>query len=876
MKLFVVDALGLIFRAYHALPPMSGPKGEETHALFGFIKQMEKLLRETKPDYIAAVFDGPDNKAWRTELCPEYKSNREKAPQSLVRQMIWSQEYCELMGISTLTVAGVEADDTIGSIATWTESEGIELVICAQDKDLCQLVSDKTTILHPHKAGFFYTKQSVQDKFGVGSDQIIDYLSLVGDSSDNIPGLRGVGPKTAAAWLGEWGSLSAILENKEAVGGGKKTALLEESAERLRLNQKLVSLRTDVDFPKEAVFFRKEEPQIPKLAAFYKRLGLRSLTESLAQLEKLEATYHCIKTEEELKALTQKLTASALVAFDTETTGLDPMQSDIVGIGFAISRSEAWYVPFNGPLTSETLKKHLSPLFEKGNFFAHNLKFDLLVLWQAGFFPKSCTFDTMIASYLLFAGERSHALNNLALDFFDVQMTPIEDLIGKGKSQISMADVPIDQASDYCGEDVVMTWMLKERLEPMLEERGLMRLLTEMELPLCTILAKMQQRGIFLDKEPLKKLEIKIKEDLATLSEEIFSLAGETFNINSPKQLSHILFEKLGIAPPKKTKTGYSTNSDVLEQLSAEWPIAQKLLDYRSLEKLRSTYVEALPTFIHPQTGRIHCTFNQTLVATGRLSCHNPNLQNIPVRSPLGGQIRAGFRPAKEGWSFLAADYSQIELRIVAHLSEEPALIEAFSKGEDIHAFTASLVYDVPLSEVTKEQRFHAKAVNFGLIYGQGAFGLSRQLRISQNEAKAFIAAYFDRYPKVKAFLERAKEEAKASGKARTLLGRERTIENLDSSNGQLRSAAERLAINTPIQGTDADIAKLAMVAMRKKLESMQTVMLLQIHDEILFEVPDNEVVESSRLIKETMESIIELKVPLVVNIKVGKNWQEC
>jgi len=874
VKLFVVDALGLIFRAYHALPPMSGPGGEETHALFGFIKQMEKLLRETRPEYIAAVFDGPDNKAWRTELCPMYKSNREKAPESLINQMIWSEEYCAIAGISTLTIPGVEADDTIGSIAAWTESEGIELVICAQDKDLCQLVSDKTTILHPHKAGFIYTKESVQEKFGVNSDQIIDYLSLVGDSSDNIPGLRGVGPKTAAAWLLEWGSLSAILENKEAVAGGKKAALLEESAERLRLNQKLVSLRCDIDFPKEPSFFRREEPQVSKLAAFYKRFGLRTLAQSLPQQEKLKATYHCIETEEDLKRLRAKLEAAPLIAFDTETTGLDPMQAELVGIGFAIDSKEAWYIPFNGPLTSETIKKHLTPLFASGNFFAHNLKFDLLVLWQVGFFPGKCSFDTMIASYLLFAGEKSHALNNLALEFFDVQMTPIEDLIGTGKSQISMADVPIHQVSNYCGEDVVMTWMLKEKLEPMLAERGLTRLHDEMELPLCEILAKMQQRGIYLDKEPLKKLEIQIKEDLAQVSKEIFELAGETFNINSPKQLSHILFEKLGMHPPKKTKTGYSTNSDVLEQLDE--PITKKLLSYRTLEKLRSTYVEALPTFINPKTRRIHCTFNQTLVATGRLSCHNPNLQNIPVRSPLGGQIRGAFRPKDTGWSFLAADYSQIELRIVAHLSEEPALIEAFAKGEDIHAFTASLVYDVPLKEVTKEQRFNAKAVNFGLIYGQGAFGLSRQLGISQNEAKAFIEAYFTRYPKVKAFLERAKDEARASGKARTLLGRERAIEDLDSSNGQLRSAAERLAINTPIQGTDADIAKLAMVTLEKKLEGMQTAMLLQIHDEILFEVPDNELDKARLLIQETMEKIIELKVPLVVNIKVGKNWQEC
>lgn len=880
-ELFVIDALGLLFRAYHALPPMTSPTGEETQALFGFIKQLEKILREHEPEYVAAVFDGPDNKAWRTELCPQYKSNREKAPESLIKQMLWSEEYCALKGISTLSIPGVEADDTIGSIAKWTEEEDISLIICAQDKDLCQLVSDKTVMLHPHKAGFYYTKESVQEKFGVSSDQIIDYLSLVGDSSDNIPGLKGVGPKTAAAWLGEWGSLSTILENKEAVAGGKKKALLEESEKRLHLNQRLVSLRTSVEFPKDTAFFCKDPIQIDKLETFYHRFGFHTLAKDLPKPKvKVEATYHCIDSIEELKALCTRLKRERMISFDTETTGLDPMSDSLVGIGLSANQEESWYIPFNGPIAKEELLAPLKDLFESDGpkFFAHHLKFDLLVLWQAGIFPKACDFDTMIASYLLFAGQRSHSLDNLSLELLGIHKTPITELIGSGRHQISIGDVPIPQVADYCGEDVCATWALRSYLEPMIEERGFADLMHTMELPLTYILTEMQQRGIFLDTEPLKVLEVQVRGSIEALSHEIIGMAGESFNLNSPKQLGYILFEKMGIHPPKKTKTGYSTNVDVLEQLSEKHPIASKILEYRSLEKLRSTYIEALPTFINAKTGRIHCTFNQTLVATGRLSCHNPNLQNIPVRSELGRKIRGAFRPEKSDWSFLSADYSQIELRIVAHLSEEPALIEAFSKGEDIHAFTASLVYDIPLESVTKEQRFAAKAVNFGLIYGQGAFGLSRQLGIDLNEAKAFIEAYFERYPAVKIFLEKAITEAQATGTSKTLLGRAREIPGLDSTNGQIRSSAERLAINTPIQGTDADIAKLAMIRVNALLKEhgMQCRMLLQIHDEILFELPDREIDKARPLIQEAMESIIKLKVPLEVNIKVGKNWQLC
>jgi len=587
-----------------------------------------------------------------------------------------------------------------------------------------------------------------------------------------------------------------------------------------------------------------------------------------------------VDDESSLKKLVDQLSKAKEVCFDTETTGIHPITAELVGIGFSIEPKEAWYVPCNGKLGREKVIEILKPLFEnpKVGFFAHNAKYDIHILLNYGIQLANLSFDTILASYVLNAHERQHSLDSLALSRFGKVKTPITDLIGKGKKEISMWDVPIPLVSDYCCEDVDYTARLKLELERELKERGLESVLFDIELPLLHVLVKMERKGIFLDLPYLKKLSKEVEKKIKVSREEIFSMSGEEFNLNSPKQLSEILFEKLEIPPIKKTTTGYSTSADVLEKLRLDYPIVDHILEYRQLEKLRSTYIDNLPHQVNPKTGRIHCTFNQSMTATGRLSSQDPNLQNIPVRTELGRKIRGAFRPDADNASYLAADYSQIELRLMAHFSEDPALMDAFQHGEDIHRHTASRVFDVPIKEVTSEMRRRAKAVNFGIMYGQGPYGLSQQLGIPQKEAKEFIERYFKLYSRVHKFVESCIKKCEKNGKAVTMTGRERAIPEITNKNPMLRAAAERLAVNTPLQGSQADLIKIAMLKIdalfeEKKLPSM---MILQIHDELVFEVPDDRIEEVGSIVKKTMEEIWELKVPLVVDVKVGKNWEQC
>lgn len=888
--LYLIDALGLLFRAYHALPPMSNDKGEETHALFGFIRQLHKILKDFKPSHCAAIFDGPDNKASRIEICPLYKSNREKAPEELVNQMILAEQYCQLLGIMTISTPGIEADDTIGSIANWAESEGIRLNICAQDKDLYQLVTDRTHLINIHRNNLVIDPEAVVERFGIGPHLVRDFLALVGDSSDFVIGLKGVGPKTAAKWLTEAGSLDAILDNPACIADGKRIELIESHKDRLIINRKLVSLHLDAPFPKELDAFKCKPPEKTEVIAFLKRFQFHSLANAVDEVtgqkgesadSKLKPSKrHLVDTPQALSALSQKIMTSESICIDTETTGINPMQAELIGIGLAFDETDSFYVPLNGTLDRAHVIHALQPAFEhtKGAFFGHNIKYDMIVLWQAGFTLKHVDFDTMVASYLLNAASHRHSLDALTLEYFDHECTPITALIGKGKSEISMRDVEIEKVKDYCLEDIEVTWQMRALFETRLKDEGLSSLFTDVEMPLVVILAKMQKAGMHVDVEPLHALGQHLNARLESLQHVIYSLAGEEFNINSPKQLGVVLFEKLGIHPPKKTKTGYSTNAEVLESLKDEHPIAESLIEYRTLEKLRSTYVETLPDAIDPKTGCIHCTFNQTMTATGRLSCHSPNLQNIPVRSEEGLKIREAFLPKRPGRVFISADYSQIELRVLAHLSEDPKLIEAFERDEDIHAYTASLIYDVDLSDVTSEMRHSAKAVNFGIIYGQGPFGLSQNLKIDRKTAKQFIEAYFERYPKVRAFLDHCKKEAFKEGKVTTVLGRIRNLPETKSKNPHILAAAERLATNTPIQGSGADIIKLAMVKLQKTLEgsSLQAHMVLQIHDEIMLEVDEADKNQVETLLIQSMETAYPLKVPLKVSLKVGKNWAKC
>lgn len=879
--LYLLDASGFLYRSYFAIPSMTNEKGESTNALFGFIRSYLKLIKDFGPESVVAVFDGPKGGILREKIYPEYKAHRVSGPDDFYHQIQWARDFCDLIGLPYLNVPEVEADDTIASVVKWAENQADKIFICTSDKDLFQLVTDKVNILNTHKDNLIVDPDKVKEIFGVSPDQIKDLLSIMGDSSDNIPGLSGFGPKTAAALLNEFHSLDYILAHPEKISGKKKQETLVKEKDLALISRELVTLNTHVNVPHDESFYHLKQPQFPELKQFYQDMSFSSLLKeietSLPTGRKEKTSYHLVDTEEEFNELLNTLVKQKTLCIDTETTDLRPLQAELVGIGFCFSSKEAWYVPVNGNLGKERVLKGIKPILENPNigFFGQNIKYDLHVLENEGIKITNLVFDTMLASYLLNAHRRQHSLDQLALDYFGKVKIPITDLIGKGKKQISMLAVPLKDVANYCCEDVDYTFRLKQVLEKELEERGLTHLLTEMELPLLRVLAKMERKGIFLDTQHLKEISYPIMEKIKEIQQEIYLLAEEEFNLNSPKQLSQILFIKLGIPSPKKT---HSTNADVLTFIQNDYPIAEKILEYRTLEKLRSTYIDILPTQVNPKTERIHCTFNQTVAATGRLSCQDPNLQNIPIRTEIGRKIREAFRPAKEGYSYLSADYSQVELRILAHFSEDPNLLAAFQNNEDIHAHTASIIYGIPIESVTKEMRYQAKAVNFGLMYGQQAYGLAQELGLDHGEAKAFISDYFKLYPKVKDFIENCKEFARKTGKAVTYTGRERPLPEIHSKNIQLRHAAERLAVNTPIQGTEADLVKLAMLKVDHIIEKnhLHTDLILQIHDELIFELPDTEIEILKPLVKEAMMHVFALKVPLIVDIQVGKNWKEC
>ncbi len=876
--IYILDAVNFLFRSYYAIGPMVSSAGQSTSALFGFIRSCMKLKKDFAPDHLVCVFDGPDNKKSRQKVYAEYKMHRKGAPEDLFPQFEWAAEYCDLAGISTLCLEGVEADDTMAAVAVWAKKTGAKVFLCTSDKDLMQLVDDDIKILQTHKDNLIIDAKKVEELFGVRPDQMLDLLAIMGDSSDNIPGLEGFGPKTASSLLQEFGTLDAILAHPEKVKGEKKQEILRTQKEVALMSRELATLDVNLEIPHEEKFYALREPK-PELVNFFHRMQFSTfLKETHApQKEKSEkrGEYQLVQGEEALKKLLNRLEKEKSIGIDTETTDVNPMRAELVGIGLGISTGECWYVP-----VSEGMLEAFREFFKKKrcSFYGHNIKYDWHVLQNYGMELAPIDFDTLLASYLLDPQNRRHNLDELTLEEFKKVKIPIESLIGKGKNEISMADVPVGQVKEYCCEDVDYTTRLKEVYEKRLVDRKLDRLLTEMELPLLPILARMEHTGIYLDTDELKKLGAVLAQALAKAKGKIFEEVGEEFNLNSPKQLSEVLYQKLGLTAPAKKKTEFATGADILEELAVENPIARHILDYRSLEKLRSTYVESLPEEVDPKTGRIHCTFNQSVAATGRLSCQNPNLQNIPVRSPEGNAIRSCFKPAQKGWSFLAGDYSQIELRLLAHFSEDPELVHAFKTGVDIHVHTASLVCGVAPAEVTPEMRQMAKTVNFGIIYGQGPFSLSKQLRISHKEASNFIKTYFERYPRVLDYLEFCKESARKTGLSRTLTGRLRPIPELSNKNPSVRAAAERLAVNTPLQGTAADLIKLAMIEIdgairEKKLEGK---MLLQIHDELVFEIPDGEEEAFQRLVKNKMEHVLKLNVPIEVKIAVGKNWGEC
>ena len=890
--LYVIDASSYLYSAYFAIRNMTNDKGESTNALFGFIRSIAKLRKDFNPKHLIAVFDGPNNAKKRVELYPQYKAHRLATPPDLRYQIERAQRFCELAGIAMLSIPEVEADDTMASIALHAEKLGAHVYLCSGDKDLCQLVNGNISMLQTAKDNRIVDPEQVELTYGVPPHLIVDYLAMVGDTSDNVPGLPGFGPKTTAKLLQQHGSLDNILRNPSLISEQKKREIFIQHADLARISRQLVILDTQVKIPFDTEFYALKPPQLTPLKDFYQQMNFKLLLKELEPLNAPVSTqtevidYMLIDDEIAFTNLLRQLGQENCICVDTETTNIQPLKAELVGIGFGIHPQKAWYIPTNGTLGLKRILEGIKPLLENPNigFYGHNIKYDLHVLANYDIEIANICFDTLLASYLLNSHSRQHSLDALSLEYFGKVKIATTDLLGKGKNALTMDQVEISKVCYYCCEDVDYTMRLKTLLETQLTDRHLTTLFYELELPLIKVLASMERYGLFLNVESLESLGNEIHKQIASLRHEIFTLAEEEFNLNSPKQLITI-FEKLNIKTGKKTPTGQMCiDSDVLEAIQEKYPIARRLLEYRALEKLRSTYIETLPQDIIPKTGRIHCTFNQTIAATGRLSCQDPNLQNIPVRSELGRQIREAFCPQHVGWSYLAADYSQIELRLLAHFSEDPNLLHAFSNHEDVHAHTASIIFNLPLKDVTKELRYHAKAVNFGIIYGQQAFGLSQELGIDVKKAADFIEMYFLRYPRVKEFIESCKEQARITGKATTLTGRERLIPEILSKNIHLRSAAERLAVNTPLQGTAADLIKMAMLRLSSLLPFPLTHlappkssgMLLQIHDELIFELPDEEIEHIAKTVRSVMEGVVQLKIPLIVDVAVGKNWKEC
>ena len=839
------------------------------------------------PTHLIVVFDGPNNTKKRTAIYPEYKANRLHPPEDLPHQLEWAYEFCEIANIPRLRVPDVEADDVMAAIALWAEKNNHQAFVCSSDKDLFQLVRENISILNTSKNNLLYDANEVKAHFGVWPSQIRDYLAIVGDASDNVPGVKGFGPKTAQSLLSQSENLDELIAHPEKYLSGKKIETFLDSQDQLALSRRLVTLDLNVEFPQDLDYYRLNAPDREELAVFFEDMNFKSLLKEFQTQSSQKKPASSIKLEipiindsVQLDALIEELSKQKEICFDTETSHLAPISAQIVGLGIGYSEDKIWYIPFNGRIEKKELLEKLKPLFENPNigFYAHHIKYDMHVLLNVGIELKNISDDTILQSYLLTPNTHQHSLDHLSLEYFNYQKIPIKELIGSGKNEISMKDVEIETVANYCGEDVLMTIKLNHLLKEKIVQEDLLDVYQNIEIPLIPVLLDMERRGIYVDVEELKVMKKSLNEQLQCIEEETYALAGETFNLKSPKQLGEVLFQKLLIAPTKKTKTGYSTSADALEMIEKDHPIIEKILSFRTLEKLRSTYVESLVEEPFDQTKRVHCSFNQTIAATGRLSCQSPNLQNIPVKTEQGKMIRKAFRPQKENWSFLSADYSQIELRLLAHYSEDPHLIEIFSQNGDIHSSTASKIFNLPLQEVTKEHRYLAKAVNFGIIYGQQAFGLSKQLKVSVGQAKEFIETYLNQYPMVSQYIERCKEEAAKKQYTETLFGRKRPLHEINSKNKLLKQAAERLAVNSPFQGSNADIIKIAMAKIYHYLkdQNKKSFMILQIHDELLFEVEDSEIVEVTSNVKKIMENVIPLKVPLTVDIKIGKNWIIC
>ena len=944
-RLFLLDAYALIYRAFFAMSknPRLNSKGVNTSAVMGFLNSLYEILQKEKPSHIGVAFDVAGT-AQRQAEYSEYKANREKMPDDLRDAIPYIIRLIEAFNIPVYGVEGYEADDVIGTLSKKAEQQGFTTYMMTPDKDFGQLVTDKILLYKPAKFGEpaqVWGPKEVCERYGIQEPkQLIDILGLWGDASDNIPGIPGIGEKTASLLIGKYGSMENLIAHADELKGKQKENVVN-FAEQGLMSKSLatINLEVPVDFDEEEL--RAKEPDVPALMALFEELEFRTFAKRFLEdyngkhgvdsppppsqrgtsqptgvsrgsqqsdlfssnetfdlfhqgdnsgilefsdkdsAKTVKHDYKLVETEADIQALVALLSKQKQFVFDTETTNIDVYSAELVGLSFAIKAHEAWYLSM--PAEREECQKKLEllrPLFEDESILkiGQNLKYDISMLAQYGISVKGKLFDTMLAHYLL-EPEQRHNMDYLAEVYLNYITIPIEDLIGKGRMQKTMREVPVNLVKEYAAEDADITLQLYEKLLPLLKENGVEKLFYEIEMPLVPVLSRMEANGVRIDTENLKQISDEFAIEIHNIEEKIYELAGMPFNIASPKQLGEILFERLRIdEKAKKTKTGqYATGEDVLQKLSHKHPIIQLILDYRSLTKLKSTYLDALPALVNPKDGLIHTSYNQAVTATGRLSSNNPNLQNIPVRTAQGREIRRAFVPRSPEYTLLAADYSQIELRIIAHLSQDPAMVNDFNLGHDIHAATAAKVFHVPMDQVTKEQRSRAKAVNFGIIYGMSAFGLAERMELSRSEAADIIKKYFEEYAGIKEYMNRSIALARERGYAETILGRRRYLRDINGANSVVRGFAERNAINAPIQGSSADMIKIAMIGIHQELErlKMQSKMILQVHDELVFDAHLDELDTLKSIVQDKMVNALPLSVPVIVEMNTGTNWLE-
>ena len=888
-KLLLVDGSSYLYRAFHALPDLRSSDGRPTGAIYGVLNMLQKLIKSERPDYLSVVFDTPA-KTFRHDIFPDYKANRQKTPEDLIAQIEPLHQLIINLGLPLIAVDGVEADDVIGTLALEADKKGIKTLIATGDKDMAQLVTENIHLIDTMK-DLRMGPAEVKEKFGIQPDRFIDYLTLAGDASDNIPGVEKVGPKTAIKWINEYGSLDGVIQNADQIKG-KIGENLNTALDRLDLFKTLVTIKCDVEMDSNISDLTIGESNEGLLYEQLSDLGLHGLIKQfeIEPSEKESAAdknYQTIRTEKELDELMGLINQADYVSFDTETTSLDYMLAELVGISIALKPNEAFYIPINHnyegaekQLEQDFVLEALKPFLESDEIpkIGHNLKYDRHILQNAGIDLKGTLLDTMLFSYVNNSTITRHNLDAVSKRYLNINPTSYEDVAGKGAKQIPFSEVSIDVASDYASEDADISLKLYEHIEPLVQkEAKLAKLYSEIEGPLIYTLGDIERNGVLIDSEKLSQQSKELEAKILKLESKVQKNAGEDFNLGSPKQLQEILYEKLGLPVIKKTPKGQpSTSEAVLQELSMDFPIVHDILSYRAISKLKSTYTDKLPKMINSNTGRVHTSYHQAVTATGRLSSSDPNLQNIPIRSEEGRRIREAFI-APEGYKILAADYSQIELRIMAHLSKDQGLMDAFAKGQDIHQATAAEIFSINIDDVTPNQRRSAKAINFGLIYGMSAFGLSKQLQITRAEAQNYIEQYFERYPGVKNYMDETKSSAKQNGYVETVLGRRLYLADIESSNYQRRQYAERSAINAPMQGTAADLIKMAMTDLHSKIrnESLDAKIIMQVHDELVIEVNENQLDELSDLTVNIMADIFKLDVDLKVDADIGNNWDE-